>query len=440
MKRFLCLLLATIMTLSLVACGGGGNENTGNSGSTGDLSNAETSDTLTIAVSTDMTSMDPHVGKEIAAVVVTNNIFATLLAKDENGEIIPYVAESWEQVDDVTIDFKIREDITFHDGSPCTAEDVAYSLNRAINSAYVSYIIDYASEAEVLDEYNVRLHLKAPFLGALINLTVPFTAIVPKDIVESDPDGFLEHPIGCGPYEFVEWSHGNYCTLKAYDDYFLGKAKTENITFRIIPEASQRTIALENGEVDMIYDLAVNDIPIIESNPDLQLYQNESVTTWYLALNCQDPILSDVRVRQAIAKAINVQEIIDSVLYGAGTPANSLIPPSVVGYPGDDMPYYEQDIEGAKELLAEAGYADGLQLELAFQEDATRAAVCQILQNQLSQIGIDLSLNTCDGSTYTFRANEGEFQMMFFFWICAAGHGDYQQYTDFFDTADIEFT
>ena len=429
MKRFLCLLLATIMTLSLVACGGGGNENTGNSGSTGDISNAETSDTLTIAVSTDMTSMDPHVGKEIAAVVVTNNIFATLLAKDENGEIIPYVAESWEQVDDVTIDFKIREDITFHDGSPCTAEDVAYSLNRAINSAYVSYIIDYASEAEVLDEYNVRLHLKAPFLGALINLTVPFTAIVPKDIVESDPDGFLEHPIGCGPYEFVEWSHGNYCTLKAYDDYFLGKAKTENITFRIIPEASQRTIALENGEVDMIYDLAVNDIPIIESNPDLQLYQNESVTTWYLALNCQDPILSDVRVRQAIAKAINVQEIIDSVLYGAGTPANSLIPPSVVGYPGDDMPYYEQDIEGAKELLAEAGYADGLQLELAFQEDATRAAVCQILQNQLSQIGIDLSLNTCDGSTYNFRANEGEFQMMFFFWICAAGHGDYQQYS-----------
>ena len=304
MKKLLSLLLALSLALSLVACGG----NNGNEGGeTSDPTGGETSDTLRIAVASDMTSMDPHVGKEIAAVVVTNNIFATLLAKDENGDIIPYVAESWNQVDDVTIDFKIREDITFHDGSPCTAEDVAYSLNRAIDSAYVSYIIDYASEAEVLDEYNVRLHLKAPFLGALVNLTVPFTAIVPKDIVESDPDGFLEHPIGCGPYEFVEWSHGNYCKIKAYDDYFLGKAKTENIIFRIIPEASQRTIALENGEVDLIYDLAVNDISIVESNPDLQLYQNESVTTWYLALNCQDPILSDVRVRQAIAKGINVQ-------------------------------------------------------------------------------------------------------------------------------------
>ena len=445
MKKMLCLLLALSMTLSLAACGGSETaeetkaaqaaeakteEKAGEKAEEAEVpADAETSDTLTIAVASDMTSMDPHVGKEISAVVVTNNIFATLLAKDENGEIIPYIAESWEQVDDTTIDFKIREDITFHDGSKLTAEDVAYSLNRAINSAYVAYIIDYASEAEVLDEYNVRLHLKAPFLGALVNLTVPFTAIVPKAVVEADPDGFLEHPIGCGPYEFVEWSHGNYCKIKAYDDYFLGKAKTENITFRIIPEAAQRTIALENGEVDLVYDFAVNDISIVESNENLQLYQNESVTTWYLALNTQDPVLSDVRVRQAIAKAINVQEIIDSVLYGAGSPANSLIPPSVIGYPGDDMPYYEQDIEGAKALLAEAGYADGLDLELAVMEDVTRVAVCQVIQNQLSKIGVNLSLNVCDPSTYTFRANDGEFQMMFFFWICAAGHGDYQQYS-----------
>lgn len=389
----------------------------------------EVSDTLRIAVASDMTSMDPHVGKEIAAVVVTNNIFGTLLAKDADGNIVPYIAESWEMVDDTTIDFKIREDITFHDGSKLTAEDVAYSINRAINSAYVAYIIDYAKDAEVIEDYKVRLNLKAPFLGSLVNLTVPFTAIVPKAIVESDPDGFLEHPIGCGPYEFVEWSHGNYCKLKAYDNYFLGKAKTENIIFRIIPEAAQRTIALENGEVDLVYDLAVNDISIIEENPDLQLYQNDSVTTWYLALNTKVDALSEVKVRQAIAKAINTQEIIDSVMYGAGSPANSLIPPSVIGYPGEDMPYFEQDIEGAKKLLEEAGYGNGLELELAVGEDVTRVAICQVIAAQLSKIGITVNLNVCDMSTYTFRANDGEFQMMLFFWICAAGHGDYQMYS-----------
>ena len=444
MKKFLSLMMALLMVLSLGACAApstpAANESSSAAAPAAQPSaegSAEVeaqpqgtpSDTLTVAVASDMTSMDPHVGKEIAAVVVTNNIFATLLAKDADGNIVPYVAESWEQVDDVTIDFKIRQDITFHDGSKCTAEDVAYSLNRAMNSAYVAYIIDYASSAEALDEYTVRLHLKAPFLGALVNLTVPFTAIVPKAIVEADPDGFLEHPIGCGPYEFVEWSHGNYCKLKAYDNYFLGKAKTENITFRIIPEAAQRTIALENGEVDLVYDFAVNDISIIQDNPDLQLYQNESVTTWYLALNTKDPVLSDVRVRQAIAKSINVQEIIDSVLYGAGIPANSLIPPSVIGYPGADMPYTQQDIEGAKALLAEAGYPNGLDLQLAVAEDVTRVAVCSVLQNQLSKAGINVSLEVCDSSTYTFRANDGEFQMMFFFWICAAGHGDYQMYS-----------
>ncbi|MEA5059174.1 MAG: ABC transporter substrate-binding protein [Candidatus Pelethousia sp.] len=376
-----------------------------------------------------MTSMDPHVGKEIAAVVVTNNIFGTLLAKDEEGNVIPYIAESWEFVDDVTIDFKIRQGITFHDGSKCTAEDVAYSINRAINSAYVAYIIDYANDAEVLDEYTVRLNLKAPFLGSLVNLTVPFTAIVPKAVVEADPEGFAEHPIGCGPYEFVEWSHGSYCKIKAYDNYFLGKAKTENITFRIIPEAAQRTIALENGEVDLVYDFAVNDIAIINDNPDLQLYQNESVTTWYLALNNNDEILSNAKVRQAIAKAINSQEIIDSVLYGAGSPANSLIPPAVIGYPGEDMPYVAQDIDGAKALLAEAGYPDGLNLKLAVAEDVTRVAVCQVIQAQLAKANINVEIEVCDPSTYTFRANDGEFQMMFFFWICAAGHGDYQMYS-----------
>jgi peptide/nickel transport system substrate-binding protein len=414
MKKCACVLMVLVMAVTLTACV---------------ALSAETKDTLVVAVASDMTSMDPHVGKEIAAVVVTNNIFATLLTKDAEDNIVPYIAESWNQVDDTTIDFKIRQDITFHDGTKLTAEDVAYSLNRAINSAYVAYIIDYASSAEVLDDYTVRLHLKAPFLGALVNLTVPFTAIVPKHLVESDLDGFIAHPVGCGPYEFVEWRHGNYCNLKAYDNYFLGKAKTENITFRIIPEAAQRTIALENGEVDLVYDLAVNDISIVNDNPDLQLYQNESVTTWYLALNCKDPVMSDVRVRQAFAKAINVQEIIDSVLYGSGIPANSLIPPSCIGYPGAHMPYVKQDIEGAKALLAEAGYSNGLNIQLAVGEDVTRVAVCQVIQNQLAKIGINTSLEVVDMSTYTYRANDGEFQTMTFFWICAAGHGDYQMYS-----------
>lgn len=450
MKKGLCVLLLICMLLPLVACGKKDDtdvtkkeesketvaETTEEKADAAEETEAkeeaktgDTKDELVVAVASDMTSLDPHIGKEIAAVLVTNNIFATLLAKNEKDEVVPYLAEKWEFVDDVTIDFTIRDNVYFHDGTKCTVEDVAFSLNRAIESPYVSYIIDYAKNAEVVDENTVRLNLHAPFLGSLINLTVPFTAIVPQKAIEEDPDGFLQNPIGCGPYKFVEWSQGNYCKITAFDDYFLDKAKTKDITFRIIPEAAQRTIALENGEVDLVYDLAVNDISIIEENPDLQLFQNESVTTWFLSLNTEDEALSDKRVRQAIAKAINVQNIIDSVLYGSGVKANSLIPPSCIGYPGDDMPYFERDIEGAKELLKEAGYEDGLTLRLAVAEDVTRVAVCQVLQAQLGEIGITVELEVADSSTYTFRANEGEFQMMFFFWICAAGHGDYQMYS-----------
>lgn len=439
MKRLISLLLVFIMLFSIAGCTTDSAPQkpedkdvsepiVSETGSSEVDDTKEISDSLTIAVASDITSLDPHVGKEIAAVVVTNNIYATLLQLDENGEVVPYVAESWNVVDDKTIDFKIREDITFHDGTKLTAEDVAFSLNRAIESKYISYIINYASNAEVIDEYTVRLNLIAPYVGSLINLTVPFTAIVPKALVESNPDALIEKPIGCGPYEFVEWQHGNYCKIKAYDGYFLGKAKTENITFRIIPEASQRTIALETGEVDLVYDLPVNELSIVNDNENLQLFSTPSLTTWYISMNTEKEKLSDVRVRQAIRYAINVQEIIDSVLYGAGKPANSLVPPAAKGYV-EDVPFYEQDIEKAKQLLADAGYPNGLELSLAVAEDTTRVAVCQVIQNQLAKAGINVKIDTYDASTYYDHANKSEFDLAFYFWICAAGHADYQYYS-----------
>mgnify|MGYP000879898551 CR=1 FL=1 len=435
MKKFICLLLVLSMLFGITGCSSAPEETIkdsepieGETGSSEIDETKEASDTLTIAVASDITSLDPHVGKEVAAVVVTNNIYATLLTLDENGEVAPYVAESWNVVDDKTIDFKIREDITFHDGSKLTAEDVAFSLNRAIESKYISYIINYASNAEVIDEYNVRLHLNAPYVGSLINLTVPFTAIVPKAVVEANENALIEKPIGCGPYEFVEWEHGNYCKIKAYDGYFMDKAKTENIIFRIIPEGAQRTIALETGEVDLVYDLPVNELSIVKDNENLQLYSTPSLNTWYISMNNDKEPLSDIRVRQAIRYSINAQEIIDSILYGAGEVANSIVPPAATGYV-EGVPAYEQDIEKAKQLLADAGYPDGLNLSLAVAEDTTRVAVCQVIQNQLAKAGINVKIDIYDSSTYYDHANKGEFDLAFYFWICAAGHADYQYYS-----------
>lgn len=419
MKKIVCLVLALSMVFGMVGCS-----------STPAVNGTETAimDTLRIAVASDITSLDPHVGKEVAAVVVTNNIYATLVSIGEDGEVVPYIAESWNIVDDKTIDFKIREDITFHDGSKLTAEDVAFSLNRAIESKYISYIINYSENAEVIDEYNVRLNLIAPYVGSLINLAVPFTAIVPKALLEANAEALLEKPIGCGPYEFVDWEHGNFVKIKAYDNYFMDKAKTDNVIFRIIPEGAQRTIALETGEVDLVYDVPVNELSIIEESENLQLFSTPSLATWYLSMNNDKGPLSDKRVRQAIRYSIDSQAIIDSILYGAGKVANSLVPPAAQGYL-EDVPYYDQNIEKAKQLLTDAGYPDGLKLSLAVAEDTTRVAVCQVLQNQLAKAGIDVKIDIYDSSTYYDHANKGEFDLAFYFWICAAGHADYQYYS-----------
>lgn len=415
-KRILGMFIIFAMILSVAACGSSGEANK--------TSEKTVSDSLTIAVTADPTSLDPHVGKEIVAVILTNNIFATLLKLTSEGEVAPYVAESWKEIDSKTYEFKIREDIKFHDGSKLTAEDVKFSLDRAIESSYVSFIVNYIDSVDLIDEYNIRINLNSPYSGALINLTVPFAAIVPKAVVESNPNGFLEHPIGCGPYEFVEWSQGNQMKMKAFKDYFEEPAKTENVTFRIIPEASQRTIALENGEVDLVYDLAFNDISIIKENENLKLFESPSLNAWYVSMNVEDETLSNKLVRQALRYAVDPQAIIDSVLYGAGTVSNSVIPPAAINY-YKDAKYYTQDIEKAKQLLAEAGYPNGLELSLAVAEDVNRVAVCQVLQEQLKQIGVNVKIDIHDASTYYEHANKSEFQLAFYFWICSAGHADY---------------
>ena len=420
-SRVTCLALALVMAFSLTAC-----SQTPPAAQTPPAPTYK--DTLTVAVASDMTSLDPHVGKEIAAVVVTNNIFATLVSLTPEGEVAPYVAESWKQVDDKTFDFQIRKDIKFHDGSSLTANDVVFSLNRAIKSSYVSYIVNYISSVEKLGDYSVRIKLKAPYVGALINLAVPFAAIVPQAAVEANPDGFLQHPIGCGPYKFVEWNHGNNVKITRFDGYFLGPAKTKDIVFRIIPEATQRTIALENGEVDLVYDLPVNDLARVKGDSKLKLFSNPSLQTWYMSMNTKDPILSNKLVRQAIRSAIDTKAIIDSVLYGAGAPANSIVPPAARGYV-ESCPFYKQDIDKAKALLAQAGYPNGIKLTLAVAEDVTRVAVCQIIQNQLQKVGVEVTINVFDASTYYTHANQKEFQLAFYFWICSAGHADYQYYS-----------
>ena len=330
--RVMTLVLALVMLLSLVACGGKQSTATTeadasaeNGGSTEATATAY-KDTLIWAQGADVTSLDPHQGKETPAVEVTCQIFDTLVTVDaETNEIVPQIAESWEQTDAQTYVFKIRQGIKFHDGSDLTAEDVKFSLDRARNSAAVSYIVNFIEDVTVDDEYTVTVKTNAPYSPTLRNLAIPFAAIVPKAVVEADEDAFILNPVGSGPYCFVEWKQGDHVTLKAFDDYYAGKAATENLIMKVIPETSQRSIALETGEIDLAYDLAVNDIPKINDNDKLMVYEIPSLTCWYVSMNMNKEPFNNPLVREALAMAIDRQTIIDSFYNGYGLAAGGFL-------------------------------------------------------------------------------------------------------------------
>lgn len=432
-KRILRILAATLALaamLSLAACGGNGGSSNGGNGTDANGDGAATSykDTLTWAQGADVTSLDPHQGKETPAVEVTCQIFDTLVVVDpETNEIKGQIAESWEQTDDLTYVFKIRQGIKFHDGSELTAEDVKFSLDRAINSAAVSYIVDFIDSVTVDDEYTVTVKTKAPYAPTLRNLAIPFAAIVPKAVVEADEDAFILNPVGSGPYQFVEWKQGDHVTLKAFDDYYAGKPATENLIMRVIPETSQRSIALETGEIDLAYDLAVNDVSKIRDSSELTVYEIPSLTCWYISMNMNKEPFNNPLVREALSYAIDRQLIIDTINAGSGQPADAIIAPGVFGYYSTGVREY--DPEKAKDLLAEAGYPDGFTTSLWVNDNQSRIEMCQAVQNMFQQIGVECSMEVIEFGSFISRTTAGEHDMAYFGWTTSSADADYTYYS-----------
>lgn len=422
-NRAMSLVLAAAMALSLAACGGNQENNGSGGGTAGGYKN-----TLTWAQGADVTSLDPHQGKETPAVQVNTQIFDTLVTVDpETNEVVPQIAESWEQTDDQTYVFKIREGIKFHDGSDLTAEDVKFSLDRARNSAAVSYIVNFIEEVTVDDDHTVTVKTTAPYAPTLRNLAIPFAAIVPKAVVEADENAFIQNPVGSGPYKFVEWNHGDHVTLKAFDDYYAGKPETENLIMKVIPETSQRTIALETGEVDLAYDLAVNDIPKVNSDDKLTVYEIPSLTCWYVSMNMNKKPFDNPKVREAMSMAIDRQTIIDTINAGSGQTADAIIAPAVFGYYSTGVKEYNPT--KAKELLAEAGYPNGFSTTLWVNDNQSRIEMCQASGNGLLEVGVQCNLEVLEFGSFISRTTAGDHDLAYFGWTTSSGDADYSYYS-----------
>ena len=422
MKKFLALAMVLCMAFTIVGCGGGGDETSG-----------ELKDTLTWVQAADVTSLDPHVGKETPAVAVTSQMFDTLLQMDENNEPAPCLAESFEQVDEKTWKFKLREDVKFHDGEPMTAEDVVYSINRARNSNYVSYVVDAISEIKANGDYEVTIKTKEPYSPLLSSLTVPFTAIVPKHVVEADEEAFQLNPVGTGAYKFVEWKQGEYAKMEANEDYWQGAPKTKNLVMKVVPEAAQRVISIETGEADLAYGVSANDAKRVEEDENLQLFRGASQSVSYLTINGENEKFADPKVRQAIRYAIDKKSIVDTMLYGSGEVADSVIPPNAFGFSANVVKY-EYDLKKAKQLMKESKYPNGFECTLSVTDDTLKNEVCQVIQSQLKEIGINCSIQTREYGTWIDELGTGSHELSFTAWVCVTGDADYTYYSLFHST------
>lgn len=389
---------------------------------------------LIVAQGADARTLDPQKAIDTPTVRVYNQIYDGLVKKDNDMNIVPGLAESWNKVDERRTIFNLRKGVKFHNGETLTAKDVKFTLDRMKNQPTVSFLISEIELVNVIDDYTVEIVTRNGFGPLLSHLSHPGAVILNEKAVTNSSERYDQNPVGTGPYILDKWLAGDRIFLKANPEYYLGKSAIENIVIKAIPEGTNRTIALETGEADIVYDVDPVDIDKIKSNNDLKFLYEQSLGNSYLGLNTQHKPFDDVRVRQAIAYAINVDDIIEVVYKNTAIPGSSPISPKIPGY-NKDVKNYEYNVEKAKKLLAEAGYPNGFKTSIWINDNTSRKDIATILQDQFKTIGIDAAIETLEWGAYIDRTAAGEHDMYILGWVTVTGDPDYGLYPVFHTSA-----
>lgn len=354
---------------------------------------------LTLITEAAPADLDPALAIDSDSYMIIANVFDGLTRyKRGTTEIEPNLATSWDVPDPWTYVFTLREDVKFHDGTPFDADSVKYSFDRVFELyGPSSYLFDVINKTEVIDGYTVQITLNyefSPFPSILAN---PIASIVSPTAVEELGDDFDENPVGTGPFIFDSWSPGNELVLVVNEDYFGDAPQLEKIVYKSLLEASERKAAIELGEVDVVVSgrILSADLPELEDNPDIRIYEGAGLSIEYLGFNTLKQPLNDSRVREAISYAIDYDAIINDALEGYAERVGGPIPPSILGY--KELPLMERDISMAEQLLEEAGYAEGFDITLTYNiESVERRKVAEIIRNSLDEVGISVSIKGLD--------------------------------------------
>lgn len=419
-RNALALCLAVLMMATMLAgCSGGASSSTPASASASAASGTSSNDstTLTLAINADILTTDPQALNNGTTTSVLYNVFSNLVKYDDAGEIVMDLAESYELLEDqVTWEFKIREDAVFHDGTPVTAEDVAWSLTRVMTDESSSDYMNFSplAEAVAVDDYTVHVVSDDPYPIMLQLLCKGGAAVLPKAYFEENGEEvWLANPIGSGPYQLTEYVKDDHVTLVPFADYY-GEQNPdwEEVIFRVVPESSTRVGELIAGNVDAVNMVIPTEWERVNGNEGTAVVNGPSTRVYQLALKTDKGPTADLRVRQAIDLAIDDQTIVDTILQGAGTPMLTRVPSGVNGCNEDLVGKYNYDPERAKELLAEAGYPDGfsMKIEAPTGRYTMDAEISQAIVAMLSQVGITVDLQLLESSAYSnvFSAHSAE--------------------------------
>jgi peptide/nickel transport system substrate-binding protein len=309
-------------------------------------------------------NLDPTMNLSSIRAAVGASMFDSLVGRDAAGRIVPELAESWKLVDDTTWQLRLRRGVVFHDGEPFNAEAVRFTVHRVLdpeqkspNRATMGEIL----RVDVLDDATVNIVTKQPY-APLLNRLIDFPILPPRYTAEKG-NAFALRPVGTGPFRFVALVKDDHLTVEAFEKHWRGAPKIQRIVFKPIPEPFTRSAALRNGEVDLITTVPPSLARELESVRGVRVHRVPSTWQIYLGLNALKKPLSDVRVRQALNYATDVEAIVKNVLDGNGRRLEGPYTPNVFGYDAS-VKGYRPDAARARRLLAEAGYPDGLEVTL----------------------------------------------------------------------------
>lgn len=402
---------------------------------------AKSGKTLIYGRGADAKLLDPIQVTDGESFKPTDQIFDNLVEYDQKTtEVVPGLAESWETSEDgLTWTFHLRKGVQFHDGTPFNAEAVVYNFQRWMDPEhpehkggefpYYGYMFSgfkgdeghLIESVSAQDEYTVQFKLKKPLGPFLSNLAMSPFGIASPTAVKKDPVKFAQHPVGTGPFKFESWKKNDTVVLVKNENYWKkGQPKLDRVIFKSIPDNAARFSALKSGDIDMMDGLNPNDVQLVKQDQNFELYAQEGMNVGYLALNTEKEPFNNVKVRQAINHAVNKDAIIKNFYAGQAVAAVNPMPSMMWGY-NDQVKDYEYDLDKAKQLLKEAGYPDGFEVEFYAMTEPrpympNGKKIAEFIQADLAKIGIRAKIVTYDWQTYLDKTGKGEHQMALMGW------------------------